>query len=45
MNVIGKNGLVENWDNIEDLYDKIFMDLKVNPSDHSIILSESSFNT
>lgn len=41
-----KNGLVEDWDTLESLWDYIFNEgLMVDPSEHPLFISESSWNT
>lgn len=40
-----ENGIVKNWDNMVHLWDYTFYDkLKINPSDHKIMLTEAPLN-
>ncbi|KAG4098323.1 Actin/actin-like protein [Neocallimastix lanati (nom. inval.)] len=41
-----KNGLIEDWDTLEDLWDYIFSEgLMIDPSEHPLFISECSWNT
>jgi len=41
-----EDGLVKNWDVLEQLWDHLFTtQLRLNPSEHPILMAEASFNT
>ena len=39
-----QNGIITNWQDMEKIWHHMFKELKVNPKNHPILLSESSDN-
>ena len=39
-----EHGVVQNWDDMEKIYRYIFEELKVNPKEHPVLLTEPVLN-
>ncbi|XP_034017562.1 uncharacterized protein LOC117502613 isoform X3 [Thalassophryne amazonica] len=39
-----KNGIIQNWDDMEKIWHHTFQQLRVNPEDHPVLLTEAAMN-